>query len=216
MLLEQVQNQLEYLYGIGLSERAQDFLIEKKEAVRFLSTPIPPKIPRELFLVRQNRQDTVEVALFLDGRLLKNLSDNSPFVSLNEKNLSDFCILIEGISHFVYFLWKAYKGQTITRLEMELQAEIDKFVMLFFYLRSGGDRAFSDQIFEALFEDFRLFESLSQESEERYLTASSLAMRYCHSLQSRYRAKNQLESLLSEVRQFYNFSQEQKIRHINN
>ncbi len=213
MLIEQVQNQLEYLYGIGLPERAQNYLINKDEALKFLE--VPQKIPKELFLVRQQEQDTVEVALFLDGKLLKNLDKHNPFVSLNEKNLSDFCILIEGVSHFVYFLWKAYKHHAITQLEMELQAEIDKFLMLLFYLRGGDtETAISHQLFEALFEDFRLFESLTAEKQERYLTASTLAMRYCHRLQKRFANAKDFQSLLNEIRQFYNFSQEQKIIHI--
>lgn len=216
MLLEQVQNQLEYLYGIGLSERAQNYLINRKQALKYFQAHSGEKIPKELLLVRQNGGDTLHIALFLDVKLLANLARHNPFESLNDKNLSDFCVLIEGVSHFVYFLWKAHRRQNITQLEMELQAEIDKFLMLFFYLRSGGERGFSNQIFEALFEDFKLFESLSQEREERYLTASSLAVRYCHSLKSRYMGNEKVEQLLSEIRQFYNYSQEEKIKHINN
>lgn len=216
MLLEQVQNQLEVLYGIGLSERAQDYLINRKEVLKYLEPHAGKKIPKELLLVRQNGGDTVHIALFLDVKLLANLSRHNPFESLNNKNLSDFCVLIEGVSHFVYFLWKAYRQQPITQLEMELQAEVDKFLMLFFYLKTSEERGISPAVFEALFEDFRLFEELSDENRERYLTASQLAMRYCHSLQSRYQENNELTSLLSEIRQFYNFSQEQKIKHINN
>ncbi len=213
MLLEQVQNQLEIMYGIGLAERAEDYLIDKKEALKFLKTST--KIPKELFLVRQPEDDKVEIALFLDHKLIKNLDNNNPFVSLNEKNLSDFCILIEGVSHFVYFLWKAYHKHHITQLEMELQAEIDKFLMLSFYLRAGQDPLQGSQLFEALFEDFKLFENLDPENKERYETASSLAMRYCHKLQSKLRDINQTEKILSEIREFYNFTQEQKIQFIN-
>lgn len=213
-ILEQVQHQLEIIYGIGVPERAENYLIDKKEALSFLQGGQPIKIPKELLLVRQPESDTVEVALFLDQKLLKNLSKYNPFVSLTEKNLSDFCILIEGVSHFVYFLWKAYRQHPITQLELELQAEIDKFLMLFFFLRGGEADRFPQSLFEKLFEDFKLFEELSSENRERYLTASSLAMRYCHRLQQSFSQTQTTEELIEEIRRFYNFSQAEKIHHI--
>ena len=213
---DKVQHQLESLYGIGLPQRVEDYLIGKKEAEGYLTQQYG-KMPKELFLVRKSEESSVEVALFLDMQLLSNLKKNNPFISLNDRNFADFCILIEGVSHFVYFLWKAHHDVPITQLEMELQAEIDKFLMLFFYLRSDNAPEFPQKLLEALFEDFRLIDKLSEESEGRYLTASSLASRYCYNLQKKFRSlndENQIRQMLEEIRQFYNLSQEDKIRHI--
>jgi len=145
---------------------------------------------------------------------MTNLKKHNPFVSLNDSNLSDFCILIEGVSHFVYYLWKAYQERSITQLELELQAEIDKFLMLLFYLRSDQYPAFPQQLFEALFDDFKLVDALSKESQDRYLTASSLASKYCHRLQMKCTKQEHLKTVIEEIRNFYNFSQEQKINFI--
>lgn len=216
ILADKVQHQLESLYGIGLPQRVENYLIGRKEAEGYLSGNYG-KMPKELFLVRKSEESSVEVALFLDIKLLSNLQKNNPFDSLNDKNFSDFCILIEGVSHFVYFLWKAHHDVPITQLEMELQAEIDKFLMLFFYLRSDNAPEFPQQLLEKLFEDFKLIEKLSAESEGRYLTASSLASRYCYNLQKKFRSLNdtrQVKDMLEEIRQFYNLSQEDKIKHI--
>ena len=212
MLLDQVQNQLEFIYGIGVPERAEKFLIGKTEALELLQND--EKIPKELLLVRQPADETVEVALFLDTKLLHNLNENDPFVSLNENNLNDFCILIEGISHFVYFLWKAHNQHQITQLELELQAEIDKYLMLLFYSKTNDEESLLTHVFDALFEQFSLLESLSAENRERYMTASNLAMRYCHRLQNQWKKNHNMPGILNEVRRFYHFTQEEKIRHI--
>jgi len=216
MLLDHIQNQLTDLYHIDLSQRAQDYLIDRREALNLLESPSHSKIPKELLLVRQQNDETVEIALFLDQGLLKNLEQFDPQVSLSEENLSDFCIAVEGISHFVYFLWKANQGHKITQLEMELQAEIDKFLILYFAM--GSSRTISsnvDKLFSALFEDFHLFDNMSGESEERYMTASHLAMRYCHRLHERFLRKSETDKALNEARQFYNLSQSEKIHLIN-
>ena len=82
MLLEQVQSQLESIYDIGLKERAEDFLIEKKEALSILDVKEETKIPKELLLVRQPVDETVEVALFLDPKLFRNLSAHNLFENI--------------------------------------------------------------------------------------------------------------------------------------
>lgn len=214
VLINKVQNQLEKIYGIKLDQRACEYLINQEEARNYLKVPTQHKIPKELFFVRKPEEDTVEIALFLDVNLIKNLQENDPYQALNHKNLSDFCILIEGISHFVYFLWKAGQNKSITQLEMELQAEIDKFIMLFFYLQSDHTPQAVWQLFESLFENFKLFENLSKESKERYVTASHLASRFCYNFKKHHEATKKIDSLVDELRQFYNFSQQEKIQYI--
>ena len=216
MLLEQVQSQLESIYDIGLKERAEDFLIEKKEALSILNVKEETKIPKELLLVRQPVDETVEVALFLDPKLFRNLSAHNLFENISQKSLSDFCIVIEGVSHFVYYLWKSYRKVPITQLELELQAEIDKFVMLFLYLRTAqsGSGFSPSRIFEALFENFTLLDHLSGTQKNRYMTASHLAGKFCYQLHQRFHSHQHLRVLLDEIRHFYNLTQEQKISYI--
>ena len=86
--------------------------------------------------------------------------------------------------------------------------------MLLFYLRADGDPTVPQKLFDTLFDDFTLFENLSTEKKARYLTASKLAMKYCHRLQEQYHRGREFQDLIDEVRRFYNFSQEQKIQHI--
>lgn len=212
MLLEKVQTHLESLYGIGLGHRVEDYLIGHEEVTKYVKAQ--NKLPKELFLVRKAKEDTVEIALFLDRKLLTNLNCNDPFISLNDNNLSDFCIAIEGVSHFVYYLWKAQQNMNLTQLEMELQAEIDKFLMLSFFLQVDGKFVFSNQLLEVLFDNFELIESMTPEAQGRYITASNLASRFCYNLKNKFRDATQITELVNEIRLFYSLTQEQKISYI--
>jgi len=215
MIIERIQSQLESIYGLELPERAYDFLINLGDVQNYMPVQAIDKMPKELLLVRKPEDDTVEVALYLADDLIRNLSQNDPFEMITNDNLNDFCIMIEGVSHFVYYLWKAQRNLPITQLELELQAEIDKFLMLYFFLRSDLNPQVSDTLFDALFEDFKLFENLSEEAKARYLTATQLASRYCYNLKNRMQKSScDMKAIVAEVRQFYSFAQEDKIRQI--
>lgn len=214
MIINRVQNQLECLYGIGLPHRADEYLIQQTDIHHYINHANVNSLPKELFLVRHDGDQSVEVALYLDPDLLSNLANNNPFNSLNDKNLSDFCILIEGVSHFVYYLWKTAQALPITQLEMELQAEIDKFLMFLFYTRSDVNQAFANCLLDLLFEDYSILKNLSEEDKGRYETASRLAAQYCYRLQKRFDTHSQLKELIREIRDFYHLNQKQKIEHI--
>ncbi|OVE82008.1 hypothetical protein BVY03_01805 [bacterium K02(2017)] len=213
-LINFIQNKLESIYGIKLGTSANDYLIEHHELSELLPQNQKTSVPKELFLVNPNPQDdTLEIALFLDPELKYNLSQNNPLKILNDSNLSDFCILIEGISHFVYYLHKASLDFEITELEMELQAEIDKFILL--TIMTENNNISSKQIIDILFEDYLLHKNLSEEQIERYHTASNLARKYCFTLSKQIK-QNTLKDTLKDVRRFYPLTQEQKIKEILN
>ncbi|MBU0504789.1 MAG: hypothetical protein ABII18_11440 [bacterium] len=211
-LIEMIQSRIEALYGIRLGIDANEYLITENELAALLPAHQHTAIPKELFLVNPEPQDeTVEVALFLDDTLKKNLSTHNPLERLTNDNISDFCLLIEGISHFVYYLHKANLEFEITQLELELQAEIDKFLLL--ALLTTGSGLPNNHLLDLLFENYCLQNDLSEENAERYETANSLAKKYCYTLSS-YIKKNRYDTLFEELRYFYPLSQEDKIRHI--
>lgn len=119
--------------------------------------------------------------------------------------------MIEGISHFVYYVHKACLQCEVTQLEMELQAEIDKFVLLSLIIQKDQNQIYN--ILDLLFENYELHENLTPDQIERYHTASHLAHRYCFEL-SKTMSSNNSSEVLKKIRQFYPLSQEQKIRQI--
>ena len=51
-------------------------------------------------------------------------------VDVDGASLDPLCQIIEGVSHFVYLADRASLGREATQLELELQAEVDKYVIL--------------------------------------------------------------------------------------
>ena len=47
---------------------------------------------------------------------------------LDGENLADFWSALEGVSHFTYYAWNAARDKSVSLFELELQAEVDKFV----------------------------------------------------------------------------------------
>ena len=81
----------------------------------------------EQLLLRED-EDGLEVSLFLHHALLGRLSHDNPITALHSGNLADYCLAIEGVSNFVHLIWNASHDRCVTQLELELLAEIDKFV----------------------------------------------------------------------------------------
>ena len=58
---------------------------------------------------------------------LANLERHDPATRLDETNFADFCLAVEGVSHFIYVALRAADDRGVSQLELELQAEVDKF-----------------------------------------------------------------------------------------
>jgi hypothetical protein len=61
----------------------------------------PTRRPREQLLVCEVAGE-MELALFLDPAAIANLSQRDPSRGLDERNVGDFLLALEGVSHFVY------------------------------------------------------------------------------------------------------------------
>jgi hypothetical protein len=146
---------------------------------------------------------------------MNNLHKHNPFLGLNEKNIHAFCIMAEEISHFLYTTWKARHRIQMTKLELELQAEVDKFIICTFYCLKHEARINNLHLKELLFETFSLEKDLPLESKNRYATASRLALHYCHFLENHFIKKVHFSQMMEEIRRFYRLGQTDKISHIN-
>src|SRR5580658_11271177 len=79
---------------------------------------------REALLVREGDDGSIEMALRLP------LLGRRELDIVGDPDLDPLCQIIEGVSHFVYLTDRAEGGRVATQLEMELQAEVDKYVIL--------------------------------------------------------------------------------------
>jgi hypothetical protein len=148
---------------------------------------------RESLLLRESRDD-LELLL-----VVPKLSEPP---SLDERMQ-----LVEGVSHFVYIAERARIGLPATELELELQAEVDKFVFLAFdEVTHSPHRA--ESLCHSLFRRVRYLHAPGTESGERYRLANDLAARVFRRLFVR-RARAEARRWLIR---FYRSGQTEKIR----
>lgn len=149
-------------------------------------------------LVRE-QDDAVELALLLPRRLLED-GGGSP-------DPDTLLQAVEGVSHFVYVAERVRMELPTTLLELELQAEVDKFVLL----AIAGDQlesAARDRLCRRLFEQVQFLHAEGSEHGERYRLANALAFRYVRRLDRRAPAP----TLRAELCRFYRSGQTEKIR----
>lgn len=205
-----LQDYLEQLYELEAALRIEDFLLTDACVVRALEGAGYRPLPEKLLL--QQSADELQVALYLDPELLARLAAAKPPTALCATELEDFWTALEGVSHFLYLVWNAHHERSVRPVELELQAEVDKYVVTTL-LGTEGDELAAGRIHELLFERTRFDPSLGGELLERYREANRSAARYCLSLARRYAALRHPE-LLRELRRFYRLDHLTKLRFI--
>ena len=82
-------------------------------------------------LRRRRRRRRARGAAPARGRRRRPRGEPAPAAaSRPSAELDALCQIIEGVSHFVYVVERARVGREATQLELELQAEVDKWVVL--------------------------------------------------------------------------------------
>lgn len=210
MLLE-LQQQLTEIYQVEAARDVSDFLITDRRLAEYLGQDVLLDKTDESLLVAQD-EEGLGLSLFLDGDMLERLEAAAPMVCLHPELLDDWWKVIEGLSHFNCMVWKASQDRTVTLLELELQAEIDKFVTTMFLAREQSNRELMDGLHGRLFEDISYHDDLDEEQLERYRSANDYASRYCHAL--RQQLIDNHPHAISELRHFYRLQSPDKFSHI--
>ena len=210
MALAAMQRRLTDLYGLEIGYDVKDFLITDRLLAGALGGG-ERRVDEELLIVQQDGE--AEVSLFVERELVGRLERNDPIVALTHDNLADFWVAVEGVSHFTYFVFKAGSDQTVTLLEMELQAEVDKFIATVLLLRDQGEKP-PRGLHRWLFELPRFDDQLTPDEHERYKRANHYAAKYCSKLWTQLATDSAVDNLRRELRYFYRLSRARKIDHI--
>ncbi len=213
-LLPAIQNNLAALYETPIAHCVSDFLITDARVAAALEPQHAPRSNTERVLLRQSA-DSLDISLYIDNEILNSLASSDPYARLNAENLNDFLIALEGVSHFNYIVWNAVHGRQITQLELELQAEVDKFITAMMLIDEQGGNADVEGFHGALFDAVIFADSASSISGQRYREANHFAGKYCKRLTRRFPAQHREPSFMNEIRRFYRLPQNQKIRLIN-
>lgn len=210
MVLSHLQALLSDFYDLSLAYDIYDFLITDEAVARALNEG--GRNTEEKLLIREDGTEAA-VSLYLHGGLVERLVKDDPTARLSESNLADFWMAFEGVSHFTYFAYRAGVEKPVTLLEMELQAEVDKFVATAMLLHRQGERP-PRSLHHWLFQLPTYGADLSPAELERYEYANYYASRYCASLWPRLATTFRSAELQPELRRFYRYSQPAKIGHI--
>jgi hypothetical protein len=210
MSLRGLQNLLSEFYALDIDYEVDDFVTTDEQLARALDGG-GRQIDEKLLIAENDGE--AEVSLYLEQRLLERLERSDPLARLDSDNLEDFWTAFEGVSHFIYYAWNAQREKPVTLLEMELQAEVDKYVATTLLLSRQGQRC-PRGLHHWLFELPRLDERLDGEELDRYRRANRYAGKYCRKLAPAIARDAAGETLKSELRRFYRFSQGSKIDHI--
>ena len=166
-MLDAIQEQLEAIYGIRAEYRAKDFLIDSDAARKLGGTG---RAREELLL----SEDGQEVALYIEPSLLARVSSTDPQGAMTA-DMGDFCEVAEGVSHFLYVVHTVKQERTVSLLELEAQAEVDKFAVCTL-LKWGLDVGrWAGTLVGRLFEQVQLRSNLSVAERWRYTEANRLA-----------------------------------------
>lgn len=215
MRLDTLQARIESRYGLETSLAVEDFLVTEPEALQLVDDDAAgiAHHPREVLLVAE-RDDTLDVSLYIDGELLERLGDRDPFTELDAGNLDDFLVAVEGVSHFVYLAHNARYDKSVTPFELELQAEIDKFLVVLALVSEQSGTEPLVPIHDALFDAVRFGDWIAPEARERYEAANFYAGKYCWQLIDAGIAATPPRHLERELCRFYRLPRNAKVRHI--
>ncbi len=179
-----IQKKLERLYGLE-APPVDDFVRAANDG-------------REVLTVRQ-RRGVVDLALYLPREGL----GCEGVVSLDV-----YCQVVEGVSHFLYLVERARRELPATQLELELQAEVDKYCIVREVADVGGERGEGD-LRERLFGRVSFSDEKGTERGERYRLANQLAARFVPSL--RRQGADATRLCRDRLRRFFGAGQREKL-----
>ena len=174
-----------------------------EELGAFLRTHPAEGDARETLLVREEA-GAVELALVLPDRLAR-----SAWKSLT---LDERCQVVEGASHFLVVCERARSDRPTTHLELELQAEVDKWLVL-----SGGGRLDQEadaELRAALYHRGTFLHPAHTVEGQRYRFANDLAARFTYKIARSHARLGRFDKMRDELHQFFRMGQEEKIRAI--
>ena len=208
-MLAALQKQIADIYQADCGYRVADFLItDRAMATRIGEKALAAGVEETVFVAEDD--DGMAVSLYLDHALMSRLECMNPLDELKPEQLGDLSTVLEGISHFNYLVWSACNDRSVTLLELELQAEVDKFVTTMLMALQQSDVEFARKLHQWLFEDVSFQSALDKEQRERYEMANDYAARFCHRILDRIAD----ESGCRELRDFYRLGQAEKIGYI--
>jgi len=183
------QRDLERLYGLDPFDPVDHYFVNNEEVKEILSPKEPPK-PQVLF---HEEEGQISLSVHVGDQVIERIER----VGLENASLSDFCSAAEEISHFVYLVWNIQNGQRVSLLDLELQGEIDKYLLARAYFSED------EHVFERIFEKFEYHPELEEEARQRYVEANRLGGKLCRTLSESLSEGELDRETVAWLREFY-------------
>jgi hypothetical protein len=209
-----MQSLLGRLYDVDVRYDVDDFLVTDRAAFGGMAPSNDSRALDEALLVAETAEGA-GVSLYLEPSVLQRLDAANPLGALTEGNLADYCTALEGVSHFVYTTWRLTSDAPVSLLELETQAEVDKYAATVFLVGEQQGGGYPSHVHARLFDQVSFDARLEPEQYHRYRTAHRCAAQFCRRLEQRFvqRGEARIEALLRELRKFYRLGSAAKLRY---
>ncbi|HJL00042.1 MAG TPA: hypothetical protein RMH85_28360 [Polyangiaceae bacterium LLY-WYZ-15_(1-7)] len=205
-VLRRVQERLAALYDVDPPDLGA-FLCEEA-TVRAIADA---ELARGELLLVLEEEDGVFVALWVDDAAVEAFERGAPPATPAWEQVT------EGVSHFVYLAFREANEEAVSQLELEVQAEVDKYAVAMLegwgagLVRAREREGRSRALRQALFEEAEFIDPAGSERGERYRVANRVAGRFAAQLEARFVAENDRAGLVTELRRFYRKGQRGKL-----
>jgi hypothetical protein len=192
-LANRIQRGLENLYRLERAADVDAFMTHANDG------------EREALLVRESEDGYLELSVRVPRLEAKTIDVD------DGQALDPVLQIIEGVSHFVYLADRAGQHREATQLELELQAEVDKYVIIAASLGTFDEET-SRRLRRRLYEHVAFLHDEDTEQGERYRVANGYARRFTGRLERDYIARARYGELRDELRRFFHMGQGEKLR----
>ncbi|MCB0271962.1 MAG: hypothetical protein KDD46_02980 [Bdellovibrionales bacterium] len=182
LVLSLIQEKIQRIYGLSTIPKVQQFLLDDRhiEDLQLNQRPQVVLIPEG---------DDVQLGVYL-GEAMNHANHD----------LQHYTSIVEEISHFVYLFWNLDNQRQVSLLDIEVQGELDKYLLL------ADQWGFSEAL--TIFESYFFRHNLSEEEKERYREASELSQ---HFIEKIIAGQPSQPELLQYLRELYRKSSPSRI-----
>jgi len=128
----------------------------------------------------------VRACIYYPDAMIRRLEDKPPQHGLNDDNVQPFAVFVEELDHLLVAAERAHAGRGVSLLEMEIQANVSKDLVLSRFLTRRGRRLDPGRrawLRHHLFHG-RTFNDADPGVRSRYDEASGLALRFLRTLEA--------------------------------
>ena len=205
-MIAEIQRLLSRIYDVDLDSDVRDFLCDREEAMAVVGDEVDRG---EVLLVLEEEED-ISVGLYIQKQALESLK-NLESAAVCPEGFPAFSLATEGVSHWLYLLFRAHHEGAVSALELELQAEVDKYAAgLLAGNGAGAIRQRSRRLRRRILRGVEFLDGADTPEGSRYREAHQLAARYIAWLEREYVDTGRLPELFAELRRYYRLSRREK------